>query len=545
MNSTLDLRQLAIQRDAPAAATPRRRHWLTRYVLPGGILLGFAALALWSLRESFMSAQPVTVMPVVTTRAETQQAGTPLFQSAGWVEPRPTPTLVAALAEGVVDKLLVVENQHVKAGVPVALLVDIDAKIGLNAAEADLELRKAEVESARATLTSASTNFEKPLHLQVALAEAEAMLSRAELELANLPQQVRSAEARQLVAQQDYDGKKRSVMSGAIAEITLQQAKRELDAAAAAVNELRGREPRLKREAEAQKLRRDALEQRLQLKTDERRQLEEANAGLKAAQARLAQAQAALDAAQLRLTRMVIRAPITGRVLSLVARPGMRLMGLAPGALQDSSTVVTLYDPAQLQVRADVRFEDLPRVQPGQPVRIDSPAIPGGSVAGEVLFSTSLADIQKNTLQVKVAIPDPPPLLRPDMLVQVTFLAPPSEHAPGQTDERLRVMIPRQLVESSDASAHVWVADLAGRAARRRSVKLGAASGPELVEVVEGLTPADKLIVSGREGLRDGQRIAVTGEDTSLGAAAVPQGTRGGLPSRLAPQNPQQDHKAR
>ena len=43
---------------------------------------------------------------------------------------------------------------------------------------------------------------------------------------------------------------------------------------------------------------------------------------------------------------------------------------------------------------------------------------------GTVLFISSEADIQKNTLQVKVAIPDPPDVFKPEMLVDVTFLAP-------------------------------------------------------------------------------------------------------------------------
>jgi HlyD family secretion protein len=535
MNNSIDLRELAIRRnEPPASGAPRRRHVLTRYIVPGVILAGFAALAAWSLRETFVSARAVTVMPVLTTRAEVQQTGTPLFQSAGWVEPRPTPTFVTALAEGVVDKLLVVENQEVKADEPIARLVDIDAKLALAAAEADLDLRTAEVASARATVAAAQTNLDKPLHLQAALGEVEAMLARAELELANLPQQVRSAEARRLLAQQNYEGRKQSAASGAVSEISLQQAKSELDATAAALSELQGREPRLRKEADAQARRRDALEQRLQLKTDERRQLDEATAGLKAAQAREAQATVARDAAKLRLQRMVIRAPSAGRVLALVARPGTRLMGLAPSSMQDASTVVTLYDPRHLQVRADVRFEDLARVQPGQPVRIDSPAVPGG-VAGKVLFTTSLADIQKNTLQVKVAIDEPPHLLRPDMLVQVTFLAPPAATAPDKKDERLRIVIPRQLVETSDGGATVWVADLAERTARRRTVKLGATTANDLVEVVEGLTPTDKLIVSGREGLRDGERITVSGEDAALGVDAAPSSNRQTAPARLAP----------
>jgi hypothetical protein len=114
MNSSIDLRQLAVRRDDGTGrpAPPAKRHpshLLTRYVLPGAILLGFVAVLGWAARDRFLPSRPVTVTPVLTTRAEVQQAGTPLFQAAGWVEPRPTPVFVTALAEGVIDKLIVVE----------------------------------------------------------------------------------------------------------------------------------------------------------------------------------------------------------------------------------------------------------------------------------------------------------------------------------------------------------------------------------------------------------------------------------------------------
>jgi HlyD family secretion protein len=77
------------------------------------VIFGFLTMLGWAARERFLSAKPVTVVPVVVTRAKVHQAAAPLFQAAGWVEPRPTPVLVSALAEGVVDQLLVVESQPI------------------------------------------------------------------------------------------------------------------------------------------------------------------------------------------------------------------------------------------------------------------------------------------------------------------------------------------------------------------------------------------------------------------------------------------------
>jgi multidrug efflux pump subunit AcrA (membrane-fusion protein) len=519
MNPNVDLRQLAIRRESGVSPLPvLRRHLLTRYLIPAGVLLGFAAVFAWAARDSLLSAQPVTVVPVLTSRAAVQQGGAALFQAAGWVEPRPTPVLVTALAEGVVEQLLVVEGQEVQAGAPVAKLIEADARLALQAAEADLRLREADRDAARAALAAARTNNTQPVHLQAPLAEAEAMLAQKETDLADVPFQRRTAQAREQLARRDYEGKAQA--SGALAGITLQAAQKELETATAAVEQLVVREERLKREVAALAAKRDALRKRLELKTEETRQLTEAAANLQAAEARVQQAQVAVDAARLRLERMVVRAPTGGRVLALLARPGMRLMGLAPGSLHDSSTVVSLYDPASLQIRADVRLEDVPHVRPGQPVRIETPAVPGG-LDGVVLQATSQADIQKNTLQVKVAVTAPPPVLKPDMLVQVTFLAPAAPDAPAIETETLRLLVYRQLVESGEGGARVWVADQAVGVARVRTVKLGSAVS-DLVEVVEGLTPADKLIGGGREGLRDGQRIVVTGEDVTLGVASAP-----------------------
>ncbi len=57
--------------------------------------------------------------------------------------------------------------------------------------------------------------------------------------------------------------------------------------------------------------------------------------------------------------------------------------------------------------------------------------------------------------------------------------------------------------------------------ARRRAVKLGGVVAGELVEVLQGLTPTDKVIVGGRELLEDGDRIRITGEDPVLGGSSL------------------------
>ncbi|HTN74659.1 MAG TPA: HlyD family efflux transporter periplasmic adaptor subunit, partial [Pirellulaceae bacterium] len=452
MATHVDLSQLAVNRATPlTGTTSRRRYWLTRWLIPGLIMGGFVSVAAWSLRERLLPSQAVTVVPVILAKADVQPAGTPLFQAAGWIEPRPSAVLASALVEGVVEQMLVVEGQEVERGQPVAKLIVVDADLALREAEANLRLRAAELELAKASLAAAEQNLAQPVHLESALAEADSAHAALDTELKNLPFALRSAESQLKFSQQDLQGK--LSISDSIAGRTLQKAQSEFDSATATVEELKQRAMSLQSQHDSTHRKREALRRRLQLKTDEIRARDEAKANVDAAAARVSQADLAVETATLRIERMTIRAPITGRVLSLNAQPGARLMGLNAASQRDASTVVTLYDPLKLQVRADVRLEDLPQVLPGQRVQI-STAANSQPIGGHVLMATSSADIQKNTLQVKVAIDNPPIVLKPEMLVQVTFLAPERvEQSQDQQSSPTRLLVPRELVEKGEASA--------------------------------------------------------------------------------------------
>jgi hypothetical protein len=115
------------------------------------------------------------------------------------------------------------------------------------------------------------------------------------------------------------------------------------------------------------------------------------------------------------------------------------------------------------------------------------------------------------------------------MLATATFLAPEQPGAEQEDSEQQeRLLIPWRLVDSDGDAATVWIAGPGG-VARRKSIRLGKAGTQELVEAIEGLTPTDRLIAGGREGLVDGDRIEITGEDGSIGM--VSQAPSGSAPS--------------
>ncbi len=506
----LDLSQLVRQRSSREEARGRRssRKWLTRYIVPGAILAGFGALMIASAGISWWPRPPVRLLPVIVKRSTVQPSGTPLFQAAGWIEPRPTATNVTALAPGVVESLLVVEGQSVTQGQPIARLIAIDAELAVKQAKANLAIATGDLERAQAEQQAAKIRLEQPVHLKVELADSRSVLARAETTLSNLPYQIESAAANLKFLQQS-EARKRSAGS-AVPGNVLQRTESDLAAADARLRELRQRKPGLQQELDALRQKVAALELRLQLLVEEKRQLAEANAKVQSAVARRESAQLQLEKAQLNLQRNTIRAPFDGRILKLIATPGTRVLGLDSQGDHKASLVVQMYDPNQLQIRADVRLEHVPLVQPGQEVEVET-ASSEKKIKGRVLQANSLANVQKNTLEVKVELIDPPANVRPEMLVTATFLAPESQIKETANQAVERILIPERLIQSPADQPAVWVIDPAQRA-QLVSIQVGQPSENGLVSIESGLTVTDKLIASGFEDLKTGARVHVVGE---------------------------------
>lgn len=513
MTSQLDLKDLVVSRDNSAKSLNPPRRWFSRYVLPISVVLSFVGMILWASRDRLQPRREVTVVPVIVSKGTVTSEGSPLFQSPGWIEPRPRPVVVSALTEGVVDKLFVVEGQNVAQGEAIAQLIDVDARITLKQSEHERDQRMAQLKIAKAELTAAQARFDNPTHLDALVAEAESLLAKTKTERSKLPSLIESARIRLRFADQDLAGKKGS--QDAISERLLQRSQSERDAVATELTELDGRAPFLDREIDALQKRTGALSQQRERLVEEKLRLADAESKVELAEGNLTLAELAVQMASVRLERTTVKSPITGRVLQVIARPGSRVMGLSAASAQESSNVVTLYDPAMLQIRADVRLEDVPNVQEGQRVRIET-ASAKQPMDGEVLLTTSTANVQKNTLEVKVAILNPPAPVRPEMLASVTFLSPESPELKGESKSSDRILVPRSLIQSSEGDSVVWVVDSQSRA-DRKVVQVGKPGDRGLVELTSGLQPTDRLISSDVTHLHHGDLVAVTKEDSSLG----------------------------
>ena len=209
----------------------------------------------------------------------------------------------------------------------------------------------------------------------------------------------------------------------------------------------------------------------------------------------------------MKLKRMTVVAPSDGRVLKLMVSPGTHLSG-GPGqhGVHDAGGAITMYDPSMLQVRADVRFQDLPRVSLNQEVLLESDVLKE-PIKGRVMYMNPEADIQKNILEVKVEVLDPPEILKPQMLMNITFLSS-DDGGAGNTGGVTRIFVPDSLVIREQDGTFIWTADPGTNTASRKRIVTSSQTSGDNIEVTDGLNISSRLIVAPPSDLTDGAKVS-------------------------------------
>ena len=412
--------------------------------------------------------QPTAVAGDAAGRAAESAAGSgKAVQAPGWLEAEPFLVACTALADGVVESIEVLEGDRVEAGQVVARLVAEDAELRLARAEAELAAAESRALVAQAELDAATTDWQEPVERERAVESGHAALAEAEAELDQLPALIASARATLVGLEEELERARASRAGSAATELEVIVARQRALAQASNVTSLEARGPLLRARVDrlASELR--AAERALDLRVSERRRLAASQAGMAEARAGVLGARVMRDEAALELERMTIRSPISGFVQKRLKVPGDKVIRMMDSP--HSAHLVHLYDPERLQVRVDVPLAEASHVFVGQRCEVVVEVLPDRTFAGEVLRVTHEADLQKNTLQVKVKVIDPSPVLRPEMLTRVRFL--PDGESPGSsgasaaggtdrvqpaTDELSVVLIPTSAIQRDGNGPRVW-----------------------------------------------------------------------------------------
>lgn len=213
-------------------------------------------------------------------------------------------------------------------------------------------------------------------------------------------------------------------------------------------------------------------------------QLEIARAALKRAEAQVAAAETGAGDYE-------IEAPWDGVVSKVWISEGNYVAPRAP--------LVEVYDPASLRVRFSVPEQDARFLKTGVAVQVTLDAYPGKTFEGTVERIYPQLEAATRTITVEAGLNADVPLLS-GLFARVAVPMEKAAHA---------VVIPSgALLALPNGDSVVLVAQ--DEKAVRRPVKTGLEAGG-FVQILEGVTPGEDVIVRGQENLKDGAGIKIMG----------------------------------
>jgi len=273
----------------------------------------------------------------------------------GRVEPASGTIKIAAPVMGEIAQVLVKVNDKVFAGEPLIRLVDNEARARLAAAEAQVafRLRARNEENAPAPAARAARPAPRPGETVVVDTDKAAARRRAEDAVADADKAVTGAQAA-------FDQAAVERRAGAASDATLEAARAGL--------------------ARAQDRQRQQKAELRRIEADPGTPLPNFVDG----QVNVTRAEAAAAAAA--IERLTIRAPISGTVLQINAKPGE----LAAPA--NAQPLLIIGDVSALRVRAELDERDVGEVKVGQSAVIRADAFRGREFAGKVSFIAPIVE---------------------------------------------------------------------------------------------------------------------------------------------------------
>ncbi len=229
------------------------------------------------------------------------------------------------------------------------------------------------------------------------------------------------------------------------------------------------------------------------------------------AEGELRQAQADLEAARTRLLsygadpnsphqeqpgQVVLTSPIGGTVVERTVHVGQ---WVEPG-----DSVLGIIDLNELWLAGSVYEGDLQHVQEGQQVVVEIRALPGERFQGEVAYLADRLDTESRTAALRVVMPNIDRRLRPGMFATAQLAA-------ASTEDRQVVAVPASALQDIEGRPFVFVPD-GENSFLVRWVQVGASEG-EWAEIIDGVTPEERLVTRGSLLLKTQLLRSTLGED--------------------------------
>jgi multidrug efflux system membrane fusion protein len=214
-----------------------------------------------------------------------------------------------------------------------------------------------------------------------------------------------------------------------------------------------------------------------------------------AAYARYTATQARRSQAAVALGDATLRAPLDGVILRRSVEIGSLAGPSAPAfSIADTRVVKVVFGVPDVVVL---------RLKPGQPVPIQTDALPGVALEGRITRISPSADPDSRVFEVEAALPNPQGRLKVGMLATLRL----GREAEGPAPFVPLAAVVRPPGDTARYAVFV-IADSSDPRARLRHVRLGEVSG-NLIAVREGLRAGERVVVRGATIVTDGQAVQI------------------------------------
>lgn len=480
--------------------TPRRKtgaHKVRRSLLWLIFLVG-AVAALFLLWKNSQKPLLVITGPCETTELRAS------FTAEGFVKGREYE--LAPEVSGRVVSLPFREGDSVAAGQVLLVLDSSDARAAQSQASAAVTTAGAEIGRAQAALIAQRRVHESRLRAaRSRVNEAETALRRAKLgarpeEIAQAEHRLEKARVAAGLAEKAFRRAEKLYAEGALARSALESAEAAFRAAQSDVEEAKDVLSLLKSGPRAE----DVAIARASV-TSAQAELEVARAGsgeltvlaraVESANAARRQASATLLQSTQNLTKFTLKSPTTGVLTKVRIEPGTTILAGTP--------VLVVSTTQDMRIEAEISSEDAGKIKPGMALTVTSPAYPGQSFKATLQSIMPVGELKPDAairtriIRARVVLNAGWRLFRPGMEVDVE----------GAAVLRRALTIPGDAVLIDGDQTSVFV--LEGGVAKRKNIKIGF-SNPDLTEVLSGLQGGQRVILTGKDQVKEGAAVSET-----------------------------------
>jgi RND family efflux transporter MFP subunit len=205
---------------------------------------------------------------------------------------------------------------------------------------------------------------------------------------------------------------------------------------------------------------------------------------------------ATLKIAQTNLDNTKLHAPFGGYISARNLEMGAAVNSQAAGTSNSSVGILVIQDLETVKVQVEVEERHVALVRIGSVARVLVDAYPGKTFQARATRIVHALDPRSRTLGIEMEIANPGHLIKPGMYARVELVI---DHHPKA------ILVPGEAVTGDGDEAIVLVVTTDG-VVNRRKVVTGVGEGT-LIEVVKGLAPEERVIVEGKELVREGQKV--------------------------------------